>query len=113
MQHALPEHPSRATFDFYFEEFVPEQFLASEDDIRVISLNEPIPTREIVLVKKKGHTLHLLFQTNKTEFICIKCRTNDHFIAFQFSFTIYKFRTAVSLAKLYFWLINLIGKIVP
>jgi DNA-binding transcriptional LysR family regulator len=37
--------------------FVPEQFLESEEDIRVISLPETLPTREIILVKKKGHTL--------------------------------------------------------
>ena len=39
--------------------FVPEQFLESENDIRAISLTKPIPTREIILVKKKGHSLPL------------------------------------------------------
>ena len=39
--------------------FVPEQFLESEEGIRAISLSAPIPTREIILVKKKGHTLPL------------------------------------------------------
>ena len=39
--------------------FVPEQFLEGEEDVRAISLAEHLPTREIVLVKKKGHTLPL------------------------------------------------------
>ena len=39
--------------------FVPEQFLETEEDIRTISLTKPLPTREIILVKKKGHTLPL------------------------------------------------------
>lgn len=39
--------------------FVPEQFLEEENDIRAISLEEPLPTRDIILVKKKGHTLPL------------------------------------------------------
>lgn len=39
--------------------FVPEQFLESEEDIRAISLSAPIPKRDIILVKKKGHTLPL------------------------------------------------------
>lgn len=39
--------------------FVPEQFLETEEDIRTISLTNPLPTREIILVKKKGHTLPL------------------------------------------------------
>lgn len=37
--------------------FVPEQFLETEEDVRAISLTKPLPTREIILVKKKGHTL--------------------------------------------------------
>ena len=37
--------------------FVPEEFLESEDDIRTISLTEPIPSRKIILVKKSGHSL--------------------------------------------------------
>lgn len=39
--------------------FVPEQFLENENDIRTISLTEPIATRDILLVRKKGHTLPL------------------------------------------------------
>lgn len=39
--------------------FVPAQFLESEEDVYAISLKEPIPTREIILVRKKGHTLPL------------------------------------------------------
>lgn len=39
--------------------FVPEEFLESEEDIREISLNVPLPAREIVLVRKKGHSLPL------------------------------------------------------
>jgi len=39
--------------------FIPEEFLESEEDIREISLNVPIPAREIVLVRKKGHSLPL------------------------------------------------------
>ena len=39
--------------------FVPEQFLEGEEDVRTISLKKPLPTREIILVKKKGHTLPL------------------------------------------------------
>ena len=39
--------------------FVPEQFLDDEKDVRAISLTEPLPTREILLVKKKGHSLPL------------------------------------------------------
>jgi len=39
--------------------FVPEQFLEAEEDVRTISLTKPLPTREIILVKKKGHTLPL------------------------------------------------------
>ena len=39
--------------------FVPEQFLEEEEDVRAISLTKPLPTREIVLVKKKGHALPL------------------------------------------------------
>jgi len=37
--------------------FVPEDFLKSEKDIRIINLIEPLATRDIVLVRKKGHTL--------------------------------------------------------
>ena len=37
--------------------FVPEQLLESEEGIRTIPLSEPIPAREIILVKKKDHTL--------------------------------------------------------
>lgn len=39
--------------------FVPEQFLESEEGIRTIPLIAPIPTREIILVRRKGHTLPL------------------------------------------------------
>lgn len=39
--------------------FVPEQFLEDENDIRTISLTEPMATRDILLVRKKGHTLPL------------------------------------------------------
>lgn len=39
--------------------FVPEQFLESEEDIRAIPLTAPIPTREIIMVRRKGHTLPL------------------------------------------------------
>lgn len=39
--------------------FVPEQFLDDEKDVCAISLIKPFPTREIILVKKKGHTLPL------------------------------------------------------
>ena len=39
--------------------FVPKQFLESEEDVREIPLNESVSSREIVLVKKKGHTLPL------------------------------------------------------
>ncbi len=39
--------------------FVPQQFLQSEENVQAISLSEPIPTREIVLIKKKGHSLPL------------------------------------------------------
>lgn len=37
--------------------FVPEDFLEFEKDIRTINLIEPLATRDIVLVRKKGHTL--------------------------------------------------------
>ncbi|MBE6573401.1 MAG: LysR family transcriptional regulator [Ruminococcaceae bacterium] len=39
--------------------FVPEKFLENERDVRIIELSEPIPPREIVLIRKKGHSLHL------------------------------------------------------
>lgn len=39
--------------------FVPEQFLEDGDSVRRIELTEPLPTREIVLIRKKGHTLPL------------------------------------------------------
>lgn len=39
--------------------FVPEQFLEAEEGICSIPLTEPIPTREIIMVRKKGHTLPL------------------------------------------------------
>lgn len=39
--------------------FVPEQFLQSETDIRTISLKQELPTRDIVLVRKKGDSLPL------------------------------------------------------
>lgn len=39
--------------------FVPRQFFEVEEDIREISLTKPLPSREIILVKKKGHTLPL------------------------------------------------------
>ncbi len=39
--------------------FVPRQFLDEEEDICEIPLKEPISTREIILVRKKGHSLPL------------------------------------------------------
>ena len=39
--------------------FVPEEFLEYEDGICEISIRDPLPTREIVLVRKKGHSLPL------------------------------------------------------
>ncbi|MBE6753246.1 MAG: LysR family transcriptional regulator [Ruminococcaceae bacterium] len=39
--------------------FVPEQFLETENDVCAVSLSEPLPTREIILARKKGHTLPL------------------------------------------------------
>lgn len=39
--------------------FVPKQFLESEKDIQAISLTEPVPAREIILVMKKGLSLPL------------------------------------------------------
>lgn len=39
--------------------FVPEQFLQDEEDVRKIILNDPLPKREIVLARKKGHSLPL------------------------------------------------------
>lgn len=39
--------------------FVPEQFLENEEDVRAIKLKDPLPTRDIVMVKKKGHSLPL------------------------------------------------------
>ena len=39
--------------------FVPDRFLESEEDVRTISLKESLPKREIVLVRKKGHSLPL------------------------------------------------------
>ena len=39
--------------------FVPEQFLLDEKDIRVLELKESLPKRELVLIKKKEHTLPL------------------------------------------------------
>ena len=39
--------------------FVPRQFLEAEDDIREILITPPLPAREIILVRKKGHTLPL------------------------------------------------------
>ncbi len=39
--------------------FVPEQFLEWENDVYAIPLTEPIPTREIILTKKRGHSLPL------------------------------------------------------
>ncbi len=39
--------------------FVPEQFLENENDIRAINLKESIPTRNILLLRKRGHTLPL------------------------------------------------------
>ncbi|MBR5515248.1 MAG: LysR family transcriptional regulator [Clostridia bacterium] len=39
--------------------FVPTQFLESESEIRPLILSEPLPTREITLVKKKDHSLPL------------------------------------------------------
>lgn len=37
--------------------FVPRQFIESEQDVKEIQLVDPIPPREIILVKKKGHSL--------------------------------------------------------
>lgn len=39
--------------------FVPVQFLENEEDVREIKLKDPLPTRDIVLVKKKGLSLPL------------------------------------------------------
>ena len=39
--------------------FVPEQFIESENDVVKVALKEPLPPREIILVKKKGHSLPL------------------------------------------------------
>lgn len=39
--------------------FVPKQFLEDKKDIRVISLKNPLPNREIILVRKKGEPLSL------------------------------------------------------
>ena len=39
--------------------FVPQQFLKNEDGVREIKLTKPLPTREIILVRKKGHALPL------------------------------------------------------
>lgn len=39
--------------------FVPEQFLLDDNDIRAIKLIETLPKRNIMLLKKKGHTLPL------------------------------------------------------
>ena len=39
--------------------FVPESFLNGEDGVRKISLKTPLTTREIILVKKNGHSLPL------------------------------------------------------
>lgn len=39
--------------------FVPEQFVEQENDIRTILLKEPLPAREIILLRKKGHSLPL------------------------------------------------------
>ena len=39
--------------------FLPRQFLEAEDDIREILITPPLPAREIILVRKKGHTLPL------------------------------------------------------
>ncbi len=39
--------------------FVPEQFILYETDVRPISLKDPLPEREITLLRKKGHSLPL------------------------------------------------------
>lgn len=39
--------------------FVPQQFAEAEENIRIISLKDPIPEREIILVRKKGDSLPL------------------------------------------------------
>lgn len=39
--------------------FVPTQFLETEPDLRILSLKENLPAREITLVKKRGHSLPL------------------------------------------------------
>lgn len=53
--------------------FVPEQFLENEEDIRIIKLKDPIPKREIILVRKKGHSLPLparaLFDMINSEYV--------------------------------------------
>lgn len=39
--------------------FVPEQFLEAQEGIRPLTLKEPLPSREIILVRKKGYSLSL------------------------------------------------------
>ena len=39
--------------------FAPRQFLVGEDDVQEIPLTPPLPAREIILVRKKGHSLAL------------------------------------------------------
>lgn len=39
--------------------FVPKPFIETENDIRMLSLQEPLPNREIVLVRKKTYSLPL------------------------------------------------------
>ena len=39
--------------------FVPEQFLVGESDLCTVKLKDPLPEREITLLKKKGHSLPL------------------------------------------------------
>ena len=39
--------------------FVPRQFLEFEEEVQEIHITDPLPAREIILVRKKGHTLPL------------------------------------------------------
>lgn len=39
--------------------FAPEQFIEGEDDIRKITMKEPMATRDILLMRRKKHSLHL------------------------------------------------------
>ncbi len=56
--------------------FVPEQFIETDEHIQKILLDKPLPPREIVLVKKKGHSLPLpakeLVEMIKQEYSILK-----------------------------------------